>query len=718
MCTHTHFVELMDAIKILPIFNLVLQVALCLYVPFKAKGDKSVIFFILSLLSLVLFQVGCLLFFRLPSSFYGAALTLFASALFPVILILTGQTLARTPTAQTTKSWLAFYAFQLLVLFVLATEILTGRMIDWVTGILDQPVFLIEKQRRFLFLNTAAACAIALFCFENTLRNASKPQQERLRYIFIGYLGIVFYFFYFSAQIVISSYISQGLLLAGSILMFGGTLLIAYSLVRYPFWEITIFISRRVIFGCLSFSALLLYLLVSGWAMGVLNSIESPVAVAIVPAALFFFVAVLLYFYLSPTLRKRVEVFVTHNFFRSKYDYRYLWMQFSEKLGGSINLSDILPKIADFIADCIAVRQVVIWLAMPRSTGFMIAHARDDAGSAGKINGSFRLDSNTPVSTLLDIVNVSTTESSTAPTVLPLASKELQELNVNYVLPVRKSGEILGWVGIGNKVGDETLSTEDEQLLTNIVNQLAQLILTARLSSELLEARESESFNRLASFVMHDLKNLATQQSMVLENAKRLRNNSEFLQDAFKTFAETTDKMISLIANLSVRKEHLTPQEKPVNIVELVKGTLDDLKVTQKKEVELITRFPSDASPLIVTGDPSLLEKAFTNIVFNALQSMPNGKGTLQVQVSNPNGKIVTSFTDSGCGISPENLRNLFRPFQTTKIGGMGIGLCHTRTIVENHRGHIRVESQIDHGTTVEIELPAQKSARKKKGQL
>jgi putative PEP-CTERM system histidine kinase len=686
----------------------VVQVGLCLYVPFKAKGDKTVVFFILSLLSLALFQVGSLLFFCFPLFFAGPALTLFASALFPVILIPTGQTLARTPTTKAANSWLAFYAFELVVLSLLATEILTGRMIDWVTGILDQPVFLIEKQRRFFFLNTAAACVIALLCFENTLRNASKPQQERLRYIFIGYLGIVFYFFYFSAQIVVSSYISQGLLLAGSILIFAGNLLIAYSLVRYPFWEITIFISRRVVFGCLSLSGLLLYLLASGWAMGLLNSIESPAALAIVPVALFFFVAVLLYLYLSPTLRKRVEVFVTHNFFRSKYDYRYLWMQFSEKLGGSINLSDILPKIADFVADCIAVRQVVIWLAMPRSSSFMIAHALDDAGSAGKINGSFRLDASTPVSTLPEIVSVSLAESPTAPTVLPLAAKQLRELNVNYVLPVRKSGEILAWVGIGNKVGDGNLSTEDEQLLTSIVNQLANLILTARLSSELLEARESESFNRLASFVMHDLKNLATQQSMVLENARNLRSNAEFLQDAFKTFTETTDKMISLIANLSVHKEHPSLEKKPVNIVELLKETLDDLKVTEKKGVELITRFPSDPSPLIIAGDPSMLEKAFTNILFNALQSLPNGKGTLQVQVSNPNGNILTSFTDNGCGISPENLRNLFRPFQTTKIGGLGIGLCHTRAIVENHGGHIRVESQLNHGTKVEIELPGQ----------
>jgi signal transduction histidine kinase len=194
---------------------------------------------------------------------------------------------------------------------------------------------------------------------------------------------------------------------------------------------------------------------------------------------------------------------------------------------------------------------------------------------------------------------------------------------------------------------------------------------------------------------------------MVLQNARDLGNNPAFLQDAFTTFAHSTDKMISLIANLSLQKGQLVSDHQPIDIVKLLRSTFDDLKIDQRKGVRLITEFPSKSPVAAVAGDPSQLQKAFANILLNAVQSLPNGEGTIQVAVYQPDSKVVTAFTDTGYGMSPETLRNLFRPFHTTKKGGLGIGLCHTRTIVEGHGGRIRIDSAINKGTKVEIELPA-----------
>src|ERR671915_1350964 len=174
----------MEAVKILPLLNILILTGLSVYLPLKAKRDTAILFFVLSLLSLALFELGSFLFALYPSSFQGAALTLFGLALVPLTFIPMSQTLARNPHAKLATSWRAYYALQALLLVVVAVEIFNGRMIDWVTGILDQPVFLVEKQRRFFFINTAVECVMALFCFETTLRNASHPQQERLRYIF------------------------------------------------------------------------------------------------------------------------------------------------------------------------------------------------------------------------------------------------------------------------------------------------------------------------------------------------------------------------------------------------------------------------------------------------------------------------------------------------------------------------------------------------------
>ncbi|HWP59964.1 MAG TPA: XrtA/PEP-CTERM system histidine kinase PrsK [Candidatus Acidoferrales bacterium] len=696
----------MQISSFVPVLNLTILLGLCAYVSFKAKGFSSAVFFVLSLLSLALFELGSLAL-GLDSSWSkrGAALALFGAAAVPVTLIPFAQTLARAAQTKIDRRWVLFHVVQLGLAVVLAVEIFTGRMIEWVTGILDQPIFLIENKRRFLFLNALAAAGIALLCFENALRNATKFQQERMRYLFIACLGIVVYFAYLAVQILVSSYVSLQMLASGSVINLAANLLILYSLVKYPFWEIKIFVSRRVVFGSLSAAAALLYLLVSGWAMGLLNAAQAVDAAVIVPAAMFAFVGLLLYVYLSPTLRQRLEAFIARNFFHSKYDYRYLWTQFSERIAGSIQLSDILPKITEFIADCLFVRQVIVWLAAPGSTTFTVAYSLDDTARPRDGGLAFRLEPDEAGGRFPDILQVSS--AAKTPAQLPFSAADLAALRVTHLLPVKKGGEILGWVGIGDRIGGQPLAVEDEQLLVSIVTQLANAILTARLSSELLEAREWESFNRLASFVIHDLKNLATQQSMVLDNAKRFRSNPEFLQDAFKTFAETTDKMISLIANLSVQRGNLVLNHQPVDIVELLQETFRGLSVFQRNGVRLVTDFPARPKPLLVSGDPKLLEKAFANILLNALQSLPDGKGTIEVKVANPNGKILTSVADTGCGIPPEQLRNLFRPFQTTKKGGTGIGLCHTRTIVESHQGHIRIQSEPNRGTRVEIELPA-----------
>ncbi len=181
----------------------------------------------------------------------------------------------------------------------------------------------------------------------------------------------------------------------------------------------------------------------------------------------------------------------------------------------------------------------------------------------------------------------------------------------------------------------------------------------------------------------------------------------KFISDAFSTFGQTTEKMINLIASLSVQRGQFSLKQQPVNILEVITHTFDDLKIEQRNGVKVRTCFPPTDKLPAVSGDPELLQKAFTNLLLNAIQSLPKGEGAVEVTVSHETrGRITASIRDTGCGISPERLESLFRPFQTTKDKGLGIGLCHTRSIIEVHGGQIRIESQVNAGTKVEVELP------------
>jgi putative PEP-CTERM system histidine kinase len=426
---------------------------------------------------------------------------------------------------------------------------------------------------------------------------------------------------------------------------------------------------------------------------------------ALLPVAAFVLLAFFLLFYLSPYFRSSIRNFITMNVFRNKYDYRDLWMKFSDKSSGSLNLQEVLPKVAEFVSDAMFVRQVAIWLRSPTSETFYLAYCHDaqsaTEGSNLRFDPGCRSDKHAVLFNVPNPGNANTIK-------FPIDKVSyLEQLGISRVALVEKNSSALALLGIGKEIHRENSSAEDDQLLTSISNQLGNLILTHKLSEDLLLSREWDSFNRFASFVLHDLKNLATLQGMILENAKHLRDNPKFTEDAFETFQKTTDKMINLIASLSVQRGQFSLKQQPVNILDIIAHTFDDLKIAQRNGVKLSTKFPPENKVPIVSGDPELLQKAFTNLLLNAIQSLPQGEGALDISVSQENGgKITAAIRDNGCGISPEQMQNLFRPFQTTKDRGMGIGLCHTRSIIEVHGGQLRIESKVNAGTKVEVELP------------
>jgi signal transduction histidine kinase len=211
----------------------------------------------------------------------------------------------------------------------------------------------------------------------------------------------------------------------------------------------------------------------------------------------------------------------------------------------------------------------------------------------------------------------------------------------------------------------------------------------------------------LNAFIVHDLKNLVTLQSMTLENAKHLTDNPEFVANALATFTKTTDKMISLIASLSIQGGQFCLSHKPVNILEVIEHTVDDLNMAKRNGIKLTMRFPSRDKPAMIFGNPDSLKKVFTNVLLNAIQSLPNGAGCIDITVgANHPRQVVATIRDTGCGIAAEQLEYIFHPFRSTKAYGMGIGLYHTRSMVQVHGGQMRIDSQLYRGTTVELEFP------------
>ena len=101
------------------------------------------------------------------------------------------------------------------------------------------------------------------------------------------------------------------------------------------------------------------------------------------------------------------------------------------------------------------------------------------------------------------------------------------------------------------------------------------------------------------------------------------------------------------------------------------------------------------------------MKQAFMNLILNAMQAMPNG-GSLDVVTKHFDSGIRIEVSDTGVGISEENLARLFEPFFTTKSGGTGLGLTNAKRIIQQHGGDIEVRSKMGVGTTVIVTLPSQ----------
>jgi putative PEP-CTERM system histidine kinase len=688
--------------------NSILVSSISIYLLTKISRYPVASFFVIGLIALNLFEMGAYLFNGSPASNIGAKLIISGLLLTPITITPLSHSFGRTRTAFRNPAWIAYYLIQIALLAFAGWRIISGHIVEWVTGILDQPIIIIDKSSQIFFLNALASNILALLCFDKTLQQAAGTQRDKLKFVFLGFLGITVYFSYLSINIVLSSFLSLAMINSGTWIILCALALLSYSFIKHPFWDVKIAVSRHLVFGTLSATAALLYLIISGNILDVLRLAQAQGLNTLLPAVAFTLAAFLLFVYLSPALRRNIKSYIARNIFHNKYDYRDLWMRFSNKSSGSLILRDVLPQVGDFIVNAMMVNQVVIWLRSPASGSYQLAYCHDSRSESIEESPSLKLLPFQRPNSGIDVFRVPNQASVSSSTQFPIENYQyLSKLGVDRVTLVEKENDVIAILGVGVAIGGKTFSAEDEALLTSISNQIGNLILTHKLSEELLLSREWDSFNRFASFILHDLKNLATLQGLTLENAKHLSHNPNFLADAFETFEKTTDKMINLIASLSVQRGQFSLKQQPVNILDVFANTFDDLKITQRNGVKLLTSFPTSERPPIISGDSDLLQKAFTNLMLNALQSLPKGQGAVEVTVANDtNGKITASIRDTGCGIPPAQLENLFRPFQTTKEKGMGIGLCHTRSIIEEHGGQIRIESQINLGTRVEVELP------------
>jgi putative PEP-CTERM system histidine kinase len=276
-----------------------------------------------------------------------------------------------------------------------------------------------------------------------------------------------------------------------------------------------------------------------------------------------------------------------------------------------------------------------------------------------------------------------------------------------YCVSLVAGQQLLGVMTLDNRLTRDAFSTEDLDLLKTFADQAAASLLSLRLSQRLLKVKEMEAFQTLSAFFVHDLKNLAAQLSLLLQNVPTHYDNPVFREDMLRVISGSVAKMTAMCSRVSLLTKRLDLHPTMADLNELLRHTL--LDVADLIKVPLYHALHPVPKLLL---DPEHLQKVVINLLLNAHEAVGE-QGEIHITTDTIDGWVVLAVRDNGCGISQAFMeRSLFQPFQTTKSQGLGIGLVHSKMIVEAHRGRIEVESEEGKGSTFKLFLPISRDKR------
>ena len=474
--------------------------------------------------------------------------------------------------------------------------------------------------------------------------------------------------------------------------------LIVIATARNTGWTIDMHISREAVLhstALLLSGAFLLLVAVAGYFVRFVGGDWGrALQIEVTFGALLFFVLLLS----SGRVRSQLRVFVSKHFFSYRYDYRKEWLRFTDTLAATTgSAQDFELRAIVALANLVESPAGMLWLR-DEERGFQLA-ARWNLPAMTAVepaNGSL------PQFLQRTGWVVSLKECASAPEQYPgltLPGWLASVANAWLIVPLGAGAGMLGFIVLTTPRAAIEVNWEVRDLLKTASHQAASYLGQLRATEALLEARKFDAFNRMSAFVVHDLKNLVAQLSLMIRNAERHRDNPEFQRDMLATVEHVVERMNKLMLQL---RTGATPVEnpRPVDLAVVVQKVCS-AKSTHGARIEL------DLAPgVLAHGDEDRLEHVIGHLVQNAIDATAS-RGTVAVSLDRSDGFAVIAVADTGVGMSPEFVRDrLFKPFETTKQTGMGIGVYESTQYVEGLGGQLLIDSAPDVGTTVRVLLP------------
>lgn len=401
---------------------------------------------------------------------------------------------------------------------------------------------------------------------------------------------------------------------------------------------------------------------------------------------------------LSAALRARVRVFVGKHFFRYRFDYREQWLHFTATLAPRSSPQELGERVIQGLAHMVECPAGSLWTRAGAESAYIQSvrwnmprvdeHEADDSEFCRFLRERawvINLDEYRSAPRRYDAFALPTW----------LLGSDVAWL----VIPLLAGDELLGFVVLARPRVHIDVNWEVLDLLKTASRQAATHLAQIQATEALLEARKFEAFNRMSAFVVHDLKNIVTQLSLMMKNAERLHDNKEFQQDMLLTVESSLEKMRRLMLQL---REGATPPGGSRGVdLQVIAGRLQTLARNLGRTLEV-----RQEEKLATRGHDDRLERVLGHLVHNAFDATPR-EGRVWMNVERYSGQVRIEIGDTGTGMSEEFVQTrLFKPFSSTKGSGMGVGSFESAQYIRELGGSIRVASRLGEGTRITVLLP------------
>ena len=545
------------------------------------------------------------------------------------------------------------------------------------------------------FFTGVLMAVIGMILVEQYYRNTLPEQRWGIKFICLGIGGIFVYDFYLFSDALLFRKINNDIWIARGWVNTLVVPLIAFSAARKPKWSEGISLSRHVLFYSSTLLGAAIYLLVMATVGYYLRLSGGAWGTVLQLTFLFGAIVLLIILLFSGTTRSWLKVFISKHFYNYNYDYREEWLRFTRTLS-EVEL-ELRARAIKALAQLVESPAGGLWFRQENGRYQLIACwniflenkiVKDDDKLCLFLKEK---------AWVIDLREYCLDPKKYSALILPDWLSDIPKSRL--IVPLILHRELLGFVVLIEPRSTINLNWEVRDLLRVAGTQVASYLAQYEATNALSIARQFESFNRMSTFIVHDIKNLIFQLSLLLSNAEKHKDNPEFQKDMIETVNFSVNKMKRLLEKLSNGSQ--SEKQEVLNLDQLLQQIIERNSFNMPRPaLEIID------SGLMVEANYPRLERVISHLVQNAIEATPKN-GQVWVRLARKDNSAVIIIKDTGHGMSEQFIqKKLFEPFESTKTAGMGIGVFESKEYINELGGQLDVNSQESVGTTFSIILP------------